>query len=460
MPAGQVVSLKVTPSQSAMLCFGPEGIIGQSDVQLGQPVTRFDFASFYANLGSTVAGNPARLLYDSQAISTDEAVLASILMALRAEPRKAVLDKAIAARENAFYQKYANQDTIIARQRQYYDPSNPDSKPARLVALSDIAQHQAIALNAAYQEDGRQGVVKVTTSDLRSKTTSSGGSFSLGGSDAWSSSGGHNLQDNFQAGPSVRTGTNTTNSGGRDSQGDQTKTGTYTGTSINESTTPPSFTTYLQSCSTQESFNLGAMTSSGKVQLNQQIANTDYGYRVPSLENAAQNHRSQISLMDEQFAQFMFGQNLPNLEQVFTNELQAIDLDVKRLQVAYLDTILISPIDGIVTGIFKQLGEGIKTGEVAIRVENNTPVLLVGTLIYRGLISLGATAKITSTLFSEPPGTAPTDVTGTIVAAQGHRSEDDWWDVAITYDNVDRNGNPVLPLHYHFDFEDTSVVIS
>jgi hypothetical protein len=201
-------------------------------------------------------------------------------------------------------------------------------------------------------------------------------------------------------------------------------------------------------------------TSSGQVQLKQAIINTDYGFRIPSLESAAQNNRAQVSLMDEQFAQFMFGQNLPYLEQVFANELQAIDLDVKRLQVAYLNTILLSPIDGIVTGIFKQLGEGIKTGEAAIRVENNTPVLLVGTLIYRGMVSLGATVTLTSTLFSEPPGTAPTVISGTIVAAQGHTSEDDWWDVAITYDNVGSNGNPILPLHYHFDFDDTSVLIS
>jgi hypothetical protein len=76
------------------------------------------------------------------------------------------------------------------------------------------------------------------------------------------------------------------------------------------------------------------------------------------------------------------------------------------------------------------------------------------------MVSLGATVTLTSTLFSEPPGTTPTVITGTIVAARGHTSEDDRWDVAITYDNVDGNGNPIFPLHYHFDFEDTSVVIS
>jgi hypothetical protein len=212
MPAGKVVTLKVTPSQSAILCFDAEGIIGQSDVKLGQSVTRFDFALFYANLGSAVNGSPARLVYDSQAIGTDKAVLESTLMALRAEPTKALLDKAIGARENVFYQKYANQAAIIALQRQYYDPANPDSKPARLAALSTIAQNQADALNAAYQADGRQGVVKSTTSELSSTTTSSGGSLSQASSDSWTNSNGLNQQ--IPAGSTLRTGTNDTKSAG------------------------------------------------------------------------------------------------------------------------------------------------------------------------------------------------------------------------------------------------------
>lgn len=459
MPAGQVVSLKVAPSESAILCFGLDGIIGLPAVSLGRAVTGFDFASFYAKLGSTVNGDPARLIYDSQSISTDPAVAASTLMTLRAEPRKAALDKAIAARENAFYQKYANQAAVIARQRLYYDAANPDSKPARLAALSDIAQHQAIALNNEYQTDGRQGVVKSTTSELRSTTTSSGGSLTLAGGDALTCSSANSLQDNISAGPIVRTGTNGTESAGRDAQGNMTPTGTSATTSINENTAPPSVTTYGTSSAQQSSLSLAGMTSSGKVQLNQEIANTDYGYRVPSLENAAQNHRAQISLMDEQFAQFMASQNLPYLERVFANELLAIDLEVKRFQVAYLDTILMSPIDGIITGVFRQPGEGVRTGQAAIRVEASTPVLLVGTIVYRGMISLGAAVTVTSTLFSDT-GSGPTNIAGTIVGAEGHKSEDDWWDVAITYDNRDGDGNPILPLHYRFDFEDTSVMIS
>jgi hypothetical protein len=459
VPAGKVVTLRVTPSQSALLCFSVDGIVGQSKVELGQSVTRFDFASFYASLGSTVAGDPARLVYDSQAISTDTAVLASTLMALRAEPRKAVLDKAIGTRENAFYQKYANPTALIALQRQYFDPSNPGSKPDRLAALSALAENQATALAAAYTADGRLGVVKSTTSELTSTTQSNGQATTNAVTDGLTASTGQNLQDSTNTGP-TRSVVSQSDSAGRDSSGTLTPSGTHTTSSSEDVTVTPALTTYLSGSAEDYGVTSGVTSSSGEVELQQEIVSTDYGYRIPSLESAAQNHRSQISLMDEQFAQFMFDQNLPYLETIFANELQGIDLDVKRLQVAYLDTILMSPIDGIVTGSFKQPGDGVKTGEAAARVETNAPVLLAGTLICRGKVSLGATVTITASLFSEPPGTAATVITGTIVAARGYATEDDWWDVVISYDNVDSNGIPILPLHYHFDFETTSIVIS
>jgi hypothetical protein len=460
MPDGKVVSLKATPSKSAILCFDAEGIIAQSDVRLGQSVSGFDFPSFYAELGSTVADSPARLVYDSQAISTDKAVLTSALMTLRAEPRKALLDKAIAARENAYYQKYADQAAVIALQRQYYDPANPDSKPARLATLSTVAQEQADALINAYVDDERTGVIKATTSGLNSLTNSVGSSITQSSSQADTTSSGQNLQDNSMAGEIIRYTNSSSQTAGYDPSETLTRSGTRTWGGGTDSTNTPSVTTYLTGGTHQSGSGAAGVASNGQVTLSQTIVNTDYGYRVPSAEAIAQNHRAQISLMDEQFAQFMLGQDLPYLEKVFANELAAIDLDVKRLQVAYLDTILLSPINGVVTSIFKQPGEGVRAGEGVIRVEDNTNVLVVGTIIQRELVPLGATATITYAPFSEPLAAPPLPITGTIVAAQGHTSEDDWWDVVVSCDNVDGNGEPILPLYYHFDFDNTSILIS
>ena len=75
--------------------------------------------------------------------------------------------------------------------------------------------------------------------------------------------------------------------------------------------------------------------------------------------------------MDQQFSHHGPVRICLNLKQVFDNELQNIDLDVKRLQIAYLNTILMSPISGVITGIYKNPGDWVQAGEPVIRVENN-----------------------------------------------------------------------------------------
>jgi hypothetical protein len=189
----------------------------------------------------------------------------------------------------------------------------------------------------------------------------------------------------------------------------------------------------------------------------QTIVTTDYGYRVPYLENIAQFERAQISLIDEQFAQFMAGQNLPYLAAVFQNELQMIDSDVFRMQIGYLNTILMSPIPGIVTGIYKHPGDPVQPGEPVVRVESNSEILVMATLVYPGPIALGATLTVKTQLF----GVAgpPTPITGPIVSVRGKR-EDDHWEVIARCGNLDPGGKPILPFGYHFDFDDTTVAIS
>ena len=197
----------------------------------------------------------------------------------------------------------------------------------------------------------------------------------------------------------------------------------------------------------------------------QTIVNTDYGYRIPNLENEAQNHRALISLMDQQFAQFMFGQNLPNLKQVFQNELNSIYADIYRLQIALLNTILMSPIDGMVTGIYKYPGDAVRAGEPVIRVEDNSTIFLMATVIYRGAIVISppgatpppnSTVTVTTSLFDSPTSQV---LTGSVVSARGHR-DDNQWDLIVQCNNLDASGNPIFPLGYHFDYDDTTVSIA
>jgi hypothetical protein len=391
-------------------------------------VAAFDFAAFYATLGSMpiVPGHPARLLYDFLEIQAFAKKFT--LVALRAEPNKAALSKAVNARANAYYAKYANAPAIIAKINDFYSPSVSGSKPNWLDNLSTNSDVQFKQLSAAYFTDNRTDVVKTTLSVLDSELTSFGNSNTDDESDTTSI--------DFPAGP-------------------QKFDAPPFGGSL------PSFTVTGSDVLVHEDVQMSkgsqSSASGGFARQHQTIINTDYGYRIPYLENFAQYYRAQISLIDEKFASFMYAQNLPFLAAVFQNELTSIDSDVYRTQIAYLNTILMSPIPGTVTGIYKNPGDAVRPGEPVIRVENSAEILLVATLIFRGPISIGSSVTVSTTLFdlSGPP----TTVTGRVVAVRGQR-EDEQWDVIVKCKNLDGGGKPIFPLGYHFDYDDTTVSIT
>jgi hypothetical protein len=426
MGTAKAMSLRVRPLQATHLCFEVDGLLGQSNAQLGATVNAFDFPTFYAILGSvpTVVGDASRLLYDFLEIQA--AANPFTLAALRAEPRKAALNKAVNARQNAYFAKYGNASSIISQINQYYSPSVIGSKPQRLAVLAGIADNQWNQLKSAYINDSRDGVVKTTGSTLASETQSSGTSSETGQTD----------QDSI-AGPVAPTSLPAVPAGGQ--PGGWSFSGPIP---INES--------FQQSTSGLSG------QSSGYASQYQTIVNTDYGYRVPYCEGAAQYERAQISLIDQQFSQFMYAQNLPRLAQVFANELQSIDGDVFRLQVAYLNTILMSPITGIVTGIYKQPGDAVKAGEPVVRVENYDTVLLVANVVYRGPIAIGSTVSVQTSLFDASG--SPTSVSGNVVAARG-RDDDDRWEVVAQCNNLSGSKH-VFPLGYHFDYDNTTVSIT
>jgi hypothetical protein len=105
-----VRELRVIPQQAADLSFAVDGIVGELNVSLGSPVVAFDFLKFYGGLSATVTAptaDPSALKYTSQAIHDDPNVEKSLLMSLRAGSSKAVLDSAIKARQNSYWQKYS-----------------------------------------------------------------------------------------------------------------------------------------------------------------------------------------------------------------------------------------------------------------------------------------------------------------------------------------------------------------
>jgi hypothetical protein len=180
MGTAKVVSLSVRPAEVSHLCFEVDGILEKLNTGLGGDVIPFDFPHFFNILRSRMTvpgephGDPSSLLYNSLAIQmfTKPATLAS----LRAERNKAMLDKAMMARQNAFLSKYANAEDVIRKMNDYYSSDVIGSKPQRLASLAVLSERQAQALSEAYAADSRTGVVKRTSSYLSSTADSKGAS--------------------------------------------------------------------------------------------------------------------------------------------------------------------------------------------------------------------------------------------------------------------------------------------
>jgi len=441
MTAGKVVTLRVQPQSAANLALPVGGIVQELNIGLGQSVQAFDFTAFYAALGATLSNDPGTLVYPTSAsIFTAPEVVASMLLFLRAEPAKGALDSAVAARANAYNNVYAHISDIAANMNGWYTGAN--AKSGRLQYLCQLAQTQNDQLQAAYTTDARQGVVKTTTSDLiTTGETSSQVSATSGGTDDTS----------ISTTETPRTTTTTTGSeSGVTPEGQEViqvdssaKVTGSTGINGNDQDTENGWS---------------SSTSSGTQYQTQYMVNTDYGYRVPSIEAEAQNQRAQISLIDELSAEYLRDYTVLNLNANLSNELTMLNLSIKQLQVAFLNTILLSPISGIVTARLVNTGDTVLPGQTLVRVEDNATVFLVGTIIYRGAITPNVSqATITTTAYGVPGQTLT--MTGQIVAARGTRDAEDRWEIVVSCGNLDSSGDPLLPLHYSFDYDDTSVVI-
>jgi hypothetical protein len=188
----------------------------------------------------------------------------------------------------------------------------------------------------------------------------------------------------------------------------------------------------------------------------QTIVTKNTEFRAPTFENLARNERAQISLGEEVISFVRETHYLDRLEEVFENELASIDADVNQMQVAYLNTILMSPTDGIVTGVYKNPGDSVRAGEPVFRVENNADVLIVATVVCRGPIVVGSILQVKTTLFDLPG--SPVTIEAEVVAARG-QGEDDQWEVIAKRSNLDETGKIIFPLGYHFDYDDTEVAI-
>ncbi len=434
-------------------------------------------------------GDSSRLLYDFLKIQADVAPFT--LATLRAEPKKAALEKAIGMRQNAYLAKYANQGRIISFMDTYYfnppdfglsAPPNPFSKSARLDNLSDVNESRWSALNAAYASAGRQdGSAGVDAHNILQKISSdTNGTLS-------SDITGYGFAANSETGETtiVAPGDSSKNPLGDISPSappNQVFSGSefpdwpweekirwippvdaggfttgWLGTNIPGTSTTCQMTSSYQ---TNSNVNQSHQDDVNYTHQDQTVQTSDQAFRHPFYDAKAQYQRAQISLIDQRFSALQSAQNIPNLATIFGNELASIDADVYRLQIAYLNTILLSPIAGVVTGVYKNPGDPVRAGEPVVRVEYFDVILIEAVVIFRGPVLVNQTiVTITTALFGASSG-QPTSISGLVVAARIHNN-DDTWRLIIECGNKDGSTppKPVFPPGYRFDPDDTTVAI-
>lgn len=182
-------------------------------------------------------------------------------------------------------------------------------------------------------------------------------------------------------------------------------------------------------------------------------------YSHPSSEAEIQHHRGQATLQDEVLTHSVFGFRAPHLERLFDNQLQMVDLRIRQLQVAFSQRFLISPISGVVTGLFKDLGEHVGAGEAVLRVENDEDVLVVGRVQFKSMIRVGANVKLTASNVFEAATAQPVTLLGKVAAIRGHEADNDEWDVILFCDNRGPGNTTKLPINYNFDKDDVKLEI-
>jgi biotin carboxyl carrier protein len=190
---------------------------------------------------------------------------------------------------------------------------------------------------------------------------------------------------------------------------------------------------------------------------NSQTDTTYFGheFQYPALENNARYLRSEITLRQERLAAYRLTKMNSSENVEFAKAMTAAD--IRKIQLQYIDTFLVAPFNGVVTAVFRNVGEFVTAGQPVLRLENDKTVYLVGQVKCRNLICVGYNVHISTTLFGNPAG-LPVEIDGIVRAVRGHNPIDEQWNVMIRCDNVAAGGR-ILPLNYNFDFDNTEVSI-
>ena len=179
----------------------------------------------------------------------------------------------------------------------------------------------------------------------------------------------------------------------------------------------------------------------------------------PYLDNIIGHERAQVELMTEMMTDALYAVRVNHLSEIWENELKALDQEVEKFQTSFIHTFLLPPFPGVVTAVYKHVGENVQAGEPVIRIEDNSKILLVGIINCRGVLRLGDVVKIrTGDLFED--GEVLDIPDAKIVSIRGHDSDNDFWDLIFQCDNPqDAAKRYRLPINYHFDRDNIEITI-
>ncbi|MDT4737252.1 HlyD family secretion protein [Bradyrhizobium sp. WYCCWR 12699] len=166
----------------------------------------------------------------------------------------------------------------------------------------------------------------------------------------------------------------------------------------------------------------------------------------PRLENKLEFERLQSVVVQEEARNAINALGVSSLEASLRRELEFIELEVLKNQVKLLNTYLLPSFPGVITAIYKDLGEHVQAGEPVLRIENDRRLYLYGFIQLRALPAIDQTVTIKSKIFE---GTVEKTYSAKVVSVRGHNTDDDEWELLLELDNPP--GANFLPLNYGFD---------
>ena len=179
----------------------------------------------------------------------------------------------------------------------------------------------------------------------------------------------------------------------------------------------------------------------------------------PRLENEISHLQLKIGALRDQMRQTLSSFQADQTKTLIENELSALDQEIRGIQLNYLHTFLISPIDGVITAIYKDVGESVESGEPVARVEDDGRVFIVGQINSREILHLGQDVTVNSSNLYESGDSHA--FPGKLVSVRGHSSDNDEWDVIVECENPTFHASQrrILPINYQFDRHNTTIAV-